>query len=89
MAQQESDTAFKTELKNLVIEECDKEVEVSEISDTEQLIGGPLELDSLDALQICMAVKNRYNVRIENGPDARKALASISSLAETINARRP
>ena len=44
-------------LKLLVIEECDKDVSPEEITSDEYLIGGPLDLDSLDALQICMAVK--------------------------------
>jgi acyl carrier protein len=76
--------ALKQALKTLIISECDKEVEPAALSDDEQLIGGPLELDSLDALQICMAVKNRYGVRIEGGPDARRALQSVATLADTI-----
>ena len=77
------------ELKQLVITECDKEeITISDISDSEQLIGGPLGLDSLDALQICMAVQKHYGVRIEGGPSARKSLRSIHSLAETILSHR-
>jgi acyl carrier protein len=75
---------LKADLKKLVIVECDKDVDSSEIRDDEFLIGGPLELDSLDALQICVEVKNRYGVRIEGGPEARRALQSISTLADTI-----
>jgi acyl carrier protein len=75
---------LKQDLKKLVTTECDKDVDVADISDDEFLIGGPLELDSLDALQICLAVKNRYGVRIEGGPEARRALQSINALADTI-----
>jgi hypothetical protein len=35
-----------------------------------------------------MAVKENYGVRIEGGPDARKALASVASLADFIDAER-
>ena len=49
-----------------------------------ELIGGALELDSLDALQISLAVKDRYDVRIEGGSEGRQALASVSSLAQFI-----
>jgi acyl carrier protein len=69
--------------------ECDKNVDIAEITDDEFLIGGPLELDSLDALQICMEVKNRYGVRIEGGPEARRALQSINALADTISSAEP
>jgi acyl carrier protein len=76
--------SLKRELKAMVVRECGKDIEPAQIGDDEQLIGGPLELDSLDALQICLAVVEHYGVRIEGGKDARKALASINSLAETI-----
>ncbi|MFA7554536.1 MAG: acyl carrier protein [Spongiibacteraceae bacterium] len=75
---------LKHSLKVMIIEECDKDVEVDDIQDDERLIGGPLDLDSLDALQICMAVKANYGVRIEGGPDARKALQSVDTLAQII-----
>jgi acyl carrier protein len=81
--------SLKAELKRLVTTECDKDVDIAAIGDDDFLIGGPLELDSLDALQICMEVKNRYGVRIEGGPEARRALQSINALADTILAFAP
>jgi acyl carrier protein len=76
---------LKRALKAMIVKECDKDVDPSTITDEEQLIGGgPLGLDSLDALQICMAVQEHYGVRIEDGPKARKALRNIDALAETI-----
>lgn len=80
---------LKQALKSMIVEECDKDVDIREIDDHEILIGGPLELDSLDALQICMAVKTQYGVRIEGGPDARRALQSVQTLADTILANAP
>jgi acyl carrier protein len=79
-----SSAAFKQELKRLVIEECDKDISPDEIADDAPLLRGDLDLDSLDVLQICMAVKSRYGVRIEGSSAARKALVSINTLAETI-----
>ena len=81
--------SLKLDLKRLITTECDKNVDLAEIDDDEFLIGGPLELDSLDALQICMEVKNRYGVRIEGGPEARRALQSINALADTILSAEP
>jgi acyl carrier protein len=81
--------SLKQDLKRLVTTECDKNVDIATISDDEFLIGGPLELDSLDALQICMEVKNRYGVRIEGGPEARRSLQSINTLADTILTAEP
>jgi acyl carrier protein len=76
---------LKQALKAMIVKECDKDVDPATITNDEQLIGGgPLGLDSLDALQISMAVQERYGVRIEDGPKARKALRNIDSLAEMI-----
>lgn len=75
---------LKVILKQMIIDECDKDVAVEEIDDDEQLIGGRLDLDSLDALQISMWVQKNYGIRIESGPEARRALRSVTSLAEVI-----
>lgn len=72
------------ELKQLVITECDKEFEPADMDVEAPLMNGPFDLDSLDALQIALAVKERYKVRIEGGPDGRKAFASLSALADFI-----
>jgi acyl carrier protein len=79
---------LKLALKTMIVKECDKDIAPESITDDELLIGGPLDLDSLDALQICLAVKDRWDVRIEGGPDSRKALASVAALAQTIIAAR-
>lgn len=84
----ESDSELKFALKALIIEECDKpELSPEDITDDQRLLGGSLDLDSLDVLQICMAIKARYGVRIEGSRDARKAMASINTLAQTVQER--
>lgn len=76
---------LKLRLKQLIIDECDKdELTAGDISDSEPLLGGELDLDSLDVLQICMAVKKEYGVRIEGNTAARRALKNIDTLAQTI-----
>jgi acyl carrier protein len=75
---------LKNDLKKLIVVECDKDIEPESIDDDAILIGGNLDLDSLDALQISMAIKQKYGVSIEGGPEARRALKSVNSLADTI-----
>jgi acyl carrier protein len=76
------------ELKQLIITECDKEDEFSaeQISDQESLVGAEarLELDSLDTLQLSLAIKQRYKVRIEGSKEGRKAFASVDAMADYI-----
>ena len=80
--------ALKVELKRLIISECDKDDEFSaeDISDEELLVGidARLELDSLDTLQVSLAIKKRYKVRIEGSKNGRKAFASINAMADYI-----
>ncbi len=79
---------LKQALKLMIIEECDKEddFEVGDISNEEPLFGrqSKLDLDSLDALQISMAVLSQHRTRIEGGKEGRIAFASINTLAEYI-----
>jgi acyl carrier protein len=88
MARLELET-LKQSLKVMIVKECDKDVEPESIRDEELLIGGALALDSLDALQICLAVKDQYGVRIEGSVAAQRALGSVTALAETILAAQP
>lgn len=78
---------LKRELKELVVVECQKNhIQPDQIADDDVLIGsaGRLDLDSLDALQIALAVKQKYGKRIDGGKETRMALKSINSLADFI-----
>lgn len=75
-------------LKRVVIEECDKDIEPADMPVDEPLMGGSLDLDSLDALQVSLALQKQYGVRIEGGPDGRKAFASLNALADFIIAAK-
>ena len=78
---------LKRELKELVVVECQKNhIQPDQIADDDVLIGsaGRLDLDSLDALQIALAVKQKYGKRIDGGKETRMALKSVNSLADFI-----
>jgi len=76
------------ELQQLVIEECEKDMRPEDIGDDALLMGSDseLKLDSLDALQISLAVKKRYGKRIDGNNQTRAALQSINTLADFIMA---
>jgi acyl carrier protein len=78
--------ALKRELKELIIRECQKELRPEDIADDAILIGseGKLDFDSLDALQISLAVQQKYGKRIEGNNETRLALTSVNTLAEYI-----
>lgn len=74
------------ELKQLVIDECDQPLDPATLAAQTTLIGSgsDLGLDSLDALQIALAVKQRYGKRIDGGNATRAALRSFATLADFI-----
>jgi acyl carrier protein len=77
---------LKLELKRLIIRECEKNLTPEQISDDGILIGSEsqMDLDSLDALQIALAVKQHYGKRIDGSTETRAALKSINTLADFI-----
>lgn len=82
--------AFLLELKALLLDATDK-TEPADGLGTDELLFGPgsrLGLDSLDALQLSMAIQKRYGVRMPDSKETRRALASLATLAGHLAARR-
>lgn len=79
---------LEQQLKQLLIRECDKEDDIDwqSISDDEPLFGAKsrIAMDSLDALQVSLALQQHYGVRIEGAKDGRRILGSIASIAAYI-----
>jgi acyl carrier protein len=77
-------------LKTLVLEAAEKQAPDGGLGDDEALFGpeARLALDSLDALQISMAIQERFGVRMPDSKDTRRALVSIASLAQYLHERR-
>lgn len=78
------------ELKELIIETLDLEdIEPEEIEDDAPLFVEGLGLDSIDALELGLAIKKAYNVKIDaNSEDTKAHFASVNSLAAFINHHR-
>ena len=80
------DERLKTELKQLIVTECDLSVDIAEITDDDPLFGrdSRLGLDSIDALQISIAIHNRYGIVITDRKQMRKVMRSINTFADCI-----
>lgn len=83
------DPAFLAELARLLLDACDKDAPPGGLTPDEVLFGpqSRLELDSLDALQISMAIQKRYGVRMPDSKETRRALASLGTLASHLHER--
>jgi acyl carrier protein len=65
-------------------------VRPEDIPDDEPLIGSPrLGLDSIDALELVLAVEKEFGVKIGSSEESRKALASVRTLAAYLQSRPP
>jgi acyl carrier protein len=78
-----------SEIKRLMIEQLDLRGKAeSDIEDDAPLFGGGLGLDSLDALQLAMAIEERFGVAVPEGDDGRRVFASVSAIARYVEERR-
>ncbi|MBI2892621.1 MAG: acyl carrier protein [Deltaproteobacteria bacterium] len=76
---------LKQKIKEALVEELDLEgMSPAQIEDDAPLFGEGLGLDSLDALQLAMAVEERFGVQVPDGDQGRTAFASVTALAEYI-----
>ncbi|PTX98663.1 phosphopantetheine-binding protein [Verrucomicrobia bacterium LW23] len=70
-----------TELKELLVENCMLKMDVDEISEDTPLFGpGSVGLDSIDALQLTVAVEKKYGTPITDPQIARQVLENLGSL---------
>jgi acyl carrier protein len=77
--------SLKLELKKLIVGELDlRDRTVADIDDHSPLFGEGLGLDSLDALQLAVAVEERFSVTIPEDERAKAIFASVSALADHI-----
>lgn len=83
------DTELKRRLKEMIIIECEKEIEAEELADDVMLFSqeSGLELDSLDALQISMGLQHQFNVKLPDTKSFRQHVTTINALADFIQPR--
>lgn len=82
------DDPLLVRLKNLIVETLRLEdVDPRQIEDDKPLIGSGLSLDSIDALELVVRIEKEFGIKISSSEESRRALASVSSLAEFIRSR--
>ena len=73
------------ELKNLIIRRLKLEdVKPEDIDPAQPLFGSGLGLDSIDALELVVAIEKTYGIRIPDEDVGKEAFASINALADYI-----
>lgn len=85
-----SPEALETEIKQMIVEALVLEdVEPGEIETDAPLFVEGLGLDSIDALELAMALEERFGVTIhDDAEENQRIFASVGSLAEFVRVQR-
>jgi acyl carrier protein len=79
---------LKLEIKKLIVSALELEdIQPENIVDSEPIFGAGLGLDSIDALELGVALKKKFGVKFSTeNEDAKKHFASVDTLAAYITA---
>jgi len=82
----DTNATLKQDLKRMMVENLMLQVTADEIGDDQLLFGpGSLGLDSVDALQLVVALDKTYGLKIPSPEVARQVLQSVATIAETLS----
>jgi acyl carrier protein len=80
---------LKADLKRLLVSRLRlRNVAPESISDDEPLVKGPLGLDSIDLLELALAIEGRYGLKVSDEEVGREAFRSIATLADFVERSR-
>src|SRR4051812_15154651 len=78
---------LRESIKEMMVENLMLKVSKEEIGDNLPLFGPDgLGLDSIDALELVVSLEKKFGVTVPNSETARKALATVESIAEYVEA---
>jgi acyl carrier protein len=76
---------IKQDIKRLMVENLMLQISAEEIGDDQPLFGpGSVGLDSVDALQLVVALDKTYGLKIADPEAARQILQSVTTMAAAV-----
>lgn len=80
---------LRQKIKELMVENLMLQQTADQIADDQPLFGpGSLGLDSVDALQLVVALEKEFGLKIPDPAAARAILHSVNAMAEAVAANR-
>lgn len=77
----------KGQIKRMMVENLMLKISPEEIGDEQPLFGpGGLGLDSVDALQLVVALEKNFGLKISDPETARRIMQNVNSIAEAVSA---
>ena len=78
-------TSIKNDIRQLMVENLMLQISPEEIGDDQPLFGpGSVGLDSVDALQLVVALDKAYGLKIADADVARRTLLSVNAIADAV-----
>lgn len=87
----QSQSVYENEVAELIVESLNLEdISAADIAPEEPLFGDGLGLDSIDALELALAVTQKYAVQLKaDDANVQEVFSSLRSLSAYIAANRP
>ena len=81
---------LEQQIKELIIDSLDLEdISPQEIETEAPLFGDGLGLDSIDALELGLAIKKKFDIKLEaNSEESKKKFYSVATLAQFIHEQK-
>jgi len=77
--------ALRERIKNMMVENLMLQVPAAEIADDQPLFGpGSLGLDSVDALQLVVALDKNFGLKIPDPAAAKEILQNVSAIVSAV-----
>jgi acyl carrier protein len=78
-------TAIKQDIKRLMVENLMLQISAEEIGDDQPLFGpGSVGLDSVDALQLVVALDKTYGLKVADPEAARQILQNVNTIVDAV-----
>jgi acyl carrier protein len=81
----ENSNALREQIKSIMVENLMLQITAAEIGDDQPLFGpGSLGLDSVDALQLVVALDKTFGLKIADPAAAKQILHSVNTMAQAV-----
>jgi acyl carrier protein len=78
------DGELRKAIKEMMVKHLMLDMSADDILDEEPLFGGGLGLDSVDALQLVVALERDFSLKLDDSEQSKAVLANVETIAQAI-----